>query len=192
MTRKGWFIIPGVQDGDRTLEDQVTALKPALEECKGKSILDMGCAEGLIGLEFMRAGALCCFGIDTVGDHLAVARSQCAGLRMDFMKASVEEFDAHLMPDPFGVGQYDIVLALGVAHKLQQPRIGIELAARMSKDLVLLRRGLRQVNGVISSKFFKGTVDSHALLRYLGFDLDMVVDGPPPHCEAVEYWRRRT
>lgn len=186
---KGWFIIPGVQDGDRTVEEQVEALKPAIAESSGKTVLDIGCAEGLAGREFALAGARCVFGIDSVDGHIEIARQMCAGLPMEF---AVAKLGKDPMPvSPFGNEQFDIVLALGVSHKLRHPEIGINIAAQSSAGLVLLRRGLRQTGGVISSKHYpENTCDTYALMREHGFEMEKVVDGPPPHCEAVEYWRR--
>ena len=189
--RHGWFVIPDVQTGDRTVEQQTKALAPAIAECAGKSILDIGCAEGLVGREFVRAGARCCLGIDTVQDHIHVAMSQCEGLPMSFHLASIAQFENEPIPNPFGVEQYDIVLALGVAHKLEHPRVAIEVAARYCKDLMLLRRGLRQVDGVVSSKHFNNKADTHAILRDNGFEMEKLVKGPAPFFEAVEYWRRQ-
>ena len=188
--RHGWFIIPGVQNGDRTVDQQTKALAPALAECAGKSVLDIGCAEGLVGREFVRAGAVCCLGIDTVQDHIQVACRQCEGLPIRFHVGSIAEFETKPLPNPFGVDRYDIVLALGVAHKLEYPGVGIEVAARYCGNLILLRRGLRQVDGVVSSKHFANKADTHAILRDSGFALEKLVDGPAPFFEAVEYWRR--
>jgi predicted RNA methylase len=188
--RHGWFVIPGVQTGDRTADEQCAALKVAIDHCKGKTVLDLGCAEGLIGKAFAKAGARCVLGVDNLADHIKVAREQCNGLPMEFTVASLEAFINTPLPDPFAVGKYDIVLALGVSHKLQSPRNGIELAARYSKDLVLFRRGLRQTDGVIRSKHFANSVDQHELMRELGFEMDHLAEGVPPHNEAVEYWRR--
>jgi len=182
--RKGWFIIPGVQDGNVTLDDQMIALWPAVAEAKGKSVLDIGCAEGLIGREFARAGAASVVGFDSVEEHLQVARAQCAEWGMLFLLAN--------MNDPRPVYPFDIVLCLNVAHKLRDPAVGIRFAAESSRDLVLLRSGRgADAKGVIKGKHSGHTCDSHALMGEFGFALERVVDGPKDRPEPVEYWRRR-
>lgn len=190
--RHGWIEIHGVQTGDRTLEEQTIALRPAIAECAGKAVLDLGCSEGLIGREFVLAGARCCFGIDSLADHIKVAREQCKGLPMEFLLAGLMDFDTKPLPNPFKVEKYEIVLALGVAHKLEQPRVAVELAARMSSDLVLFRRGHRQNDdGIIRAKHFSNTVDQPKVMQSLGFTMEKLVEGIGPHFEAVEYWRRK-
>lgn len=188
--RKGWFIIENVQDGDRTLEQQVEALRPAIAECAGKTVLDIGCAEALVTREFILGGAVRAFGVDAVPDHLEVARGICKGLPVEFALAKL---GTDPMPgSPFGDKTYDIVLALGVAHKLPLPEVGITIAAQLSRDLVLLRSGTRQEGGIIHNKYRPHiTCDAHAIMRSNGFELEQVVAGPSPFHESVEYWRKQ-
>jgi len=184
--RKGWFIIPGVQDGDRTVEEQAEALRPAMAEAAGKTVLDLGCAEGLLTREFIYAGAKMAFGVDSVPAHLDVAREVCKGMPVQFAQCLLGTV-ALRTPAP----SFDIVMALGVVHKLPFPDVGVRIAAQLSHDLVLLRSGLRQRNGIITAKQHpQNTCDSHALMREHGFELEKVVQGPGPHFESVEYWRK--
>jgi SAM-dependent methyltransferase len=134
MLRKGWFAIDGVQDGDRTAEEQLLGLAPAIEAAKGKSVLDLGCAEGLIAKAFCQGGARV-VGIELVEDHLKVAREVCKGLAATFIQASLQEWiDTHPHPE-----QFDVVLALGIAHKLHDPATLLNFAARSAKELVVFR-----------------------------------------------------
>lgn len=182
--REGWFVIPGVQKGVVTLDDQMIALWPAVVEAKGKTVLDLGCAEGLIGREFARAGAATVVGLDSIVAHLAVAIDQCRDLPMRFAHADLNDPQSELFAD--------IVLCLNVAHKLRFPAVGIRFAAKSSRDLVLLRSGRgADAKGIIKSKHHhNNTCDSHAIMRDNGFRLQMVVDGPKDRQEPVEYWRR--
>lgn len=184
--RKGWFILPG-QDGDRILEDQILALEPALAECAGKTVLDLGCAEGLIGREFARAGALMVHGIDSVAGHIEVAEEQCAGLPMTFEVCNLGSVETQ---PPQNVGdKYDIVLALGVIHKLRFPEQGLRYAASKSSGLLLLRSGRGAVNGIITSKGWPANkCNSHAVLLEMAMRLTKVVPGPKQYQEDVEYW----
>lgn len=184
MTRKGWFVIPGVQDGYVTLEDQLMALQPALDEAAGKTVLDIGCAEGLISREFARAGAVSVTGMDSILEHLDVAREQCKGLPIHFVRADINKPQPHYSAD--------IVLALGVIHKLHTPEVGLRFASACAASLLLLRSGRGVIGGVIRGKYSGITVDSHAFMRAAGFDLENVTGGPPGREEeAVEYWRKR-
>ena len=46
----GWFTT-AKRPGDRTLEQQLVGLDKVLAEVAGKTVLDAGCAEGLISME---------------------------------------------------------------------------------------------------------------------------------------------
>lgn len=185
VARHGWLKIPGVQDGDRTLAEQIAALAPALAECRGKAVLDLGCAEGLISLEFSKAGASFVLGVDNKASHLEVARRVCKAKGLEFKEINLKNADPET---PF---TFDIVLALGIIHKLTLPDAGLRFAARSAKNLLLLRSGRGSVNGIISGKHSGVSCDSHAILREEGFALEKAVTGPPPESEQVEYWRRR-
>ncbi len=184
--RKGWLTIPGVQEGERTLEEQILALAPALAECSGKTVLDLGAAEGLISLEFAKAGAVRVLGIERETDHLKVAHSlvfdgPCA---LKFKQWNIKKANPQRPLD------YDIVLALGIIHKLAFPEIGLRWAARSAKELLLLRSGRGSVEGIIKGKYSRNTCDSAAVMREEGFELEKTVDGPPGRDEPCEYWRR--
>lgn len=187
MQRKGWFIIPGVQDGDRTVEEQMIAVRPALAEAKGKTVLDLGCAEGLIGREFARAGALSVLGVDSVGGHLQVAQEQCKGLPMKFRQA---DFQVLALAAPGNGNQYDIVLALGVVHKMKHPGDGVHFVAKSARSLVLFRAKGGVTDGIVRSKHFGANwCNSYEIMRSHGFELEKVVNGARE--ETVEYWRRQ-
>lgn len=189
--RKGWFIIPGVQDGDRTLEEQMLGVTAALAEAKGKTVLDLGCAEGLIGREFARAGAIDVEGIESLEVHAAVGRTQCAGLPVYFSVLDLQDHSARMLAIG-GIKQYDIVLSLGVCHKLQYPADGIRFSARSSLDLVLIRLCASEEakTGILRSKHYHDNAcDVGAIMVEEGFELERVLPGPRE--ETVHYWRRR-
>lgn len=180
---KGWYIIPGVQDGDRTLEEQMQAVLPALRECAGKRVLDLGCAEGLMAIEFAKAGAAHVHGMEWLERHLAVAAKMAGDL------PNITFTRVHLKYPPVAE-PFDIVLCLGVVHKLHDPGPGLRWAMACTNGLLLFRAGLRQKGGVVFSKHSTASVDAHAMLRQGGFTLEKVIRGPKPHEEKVEYWRR--
>lgn len=188
MKRKGWFKIPGVQDGDRTLEEQIEAIRPALDEVRGKVVLDMGCAEGLIGREFARAGAARVHGIDSVEAHIAAARQQCAELPMTFQSGDLQKISREALAAQ-SFERFDFVLALGICHKFRFPEHGVRFAAKSCRELLLLR-GF-EPGGIVRSKHFKmNKCDAHAVFEAEGFVREPTRTGGT-HFEAVEYWRRR-
>lgn len=180
--RHGWFKIPGRQGGDRTLAEQRTGVEKALFECKGKTVLDLGCAEGLLSLEFAIHGAQLVHGIDALGDHLTVAQEVCLLHR----NISFEQMDLNY---PLDLNRrFDIVLALGVAHKLLEPAMGIRYAAAHAGDLILVRM-TRYADRVLKSKFNSNECDVGEELSTFGFALECVEPGPRQ--ETVHYFRRR-
>lgn len=133
--RKGWFAIAGVQDGDRTVEEQMLGLKPALEWAKGKTVLDLGSAEGAISKEFLLAGAVKVTGIELNYDMVRMADRLCMDMNARFIHASLKEWiDNH--PDP---EKFDVVLALSIAHKLHDPADLLNFACKSAKEVVVFR-----------------------------------------------------
>lgn len=183
---KGWFKVPGIRPaGDRTLEEQMMGLGPALEEAKGKSVLDLGCAEGLISREFAKAGAASILGIELLESHLEVARIVCKKWpHITFRQAHLDDYIAEQVE----IRQYDIVLALGIIHKLRDPGIPLEFAARSARDLMLFRAPAKATDGVIRSKHSTAEVNVPEVMARNGFVEEKLIPGV--RGEACQYWRR--
>lgn len=110
--RKGWFKTDG-QDGDRTLTEQMQGLQPLLRMALNKSILDVGCAEGLISITLHDAGARLVHGIEIVPDHIRTANALRSGRPISFEVADAQTYRP--------TRRYDIVVMLAVLHKLPDP-----------------------------------------------------------------------
>lgn len=144
---KGWFHIDGVQTGDRQLAEQMAGLEwfkgqPGL--LAGASILDIGCAEGLIGMEFLEMTMGHGMKGNLVGLEMLPSRVKTAdeiararGLRFysAFVQHDAETFHLQsLWAEPF-----DVVLALAIAHKLKEPGEFLRAAAGMCRKFMAIR-----------------------------------------------------
>ena len=185
--KKGWFTIPGVQDGARTLEEQLQGLAPMLAECNGKTVLDLGCAEGLIAEACLRAGASRVYGLDNNPALLKVAHSLALDPhRVRFVEQNI---DAGPDDDDRACAQSDIVLMLAVIHKLREPADKLRMWSELCGDLLVMRLPVGS-SGEFGSKHFPGErCDSRAVLTERGFTLERTEPGP--RGELVHYWRRR-
>lgn len=137
---KGWFRIDGVQDGDRTVGQQLLGLETVAEHFRGAHVLDVGCAEGLIGRHCVDAwGAASVDGVTSVQYEIDEAHRQCAGRPMAFylcdlrMPEEIARLDCRLRLS------YDIVLLLSVLHKVRDPMRLLAWAVRYAAGLVVIR-----------------------------------------------------
>jgi SAM-dependent methyltransferase len=183
---KGWFAIPGVQAGDRTLDEQLLGLEPMLKEVPGKIVLDLGSAEGLISRTCVERGARRVVGLEVNKPMLAVARqwvcdpNVCQFEFRDLNKTPSAEDSRSL--------RADIVLALAVFHKLSDPEKSVRDWVRFAGELVVVRLPVNS-NGEFHSKFRTHMrCDLNQLMPRLGFQLERVERGP--RTERVQYWRR--
>lgn len=186
--RKGWFKIPGVQDGDRSADEQMLGLEPALKACAGKSVLDLGAAEGLISAAIARAGATRVRAVEMVPDHVTAARRVCKGLPVEVIQAELWGYiAAHSYPE-----QFDIVLALSIAHKLRDPGVLLAFAARSAKELVVFRGpGKKDMfwDGWLKAKFGDGKCHVPTVMQENGFVEGETLDSA--RGERVQYWHRK-
>lgn len=182
--RKGWFIIEGYQDGDRTLAEQMLGIEPALAECKGKTVLDLGCAEGLIGREFARAGANV-LGVELLPGHVEAAEEACKG--MPNIRFICKELSAYIAERP-NPEQFDIVLSLGIAHKLKFPGVLTEFAARSARNLLLFRAPAKGAGGIVTGKHSGIECHVPTIMEQHGFQEEKIIEGV--RGESVQYWRK--
>jgi 2-polyprenyl-3-methyl-5-hydroxy-6-metoxy-1,4-benzoquinol methylase len=182
---RGWFDRPGVQ-GDRTLAQQMTGLDLVVEVARGRTVLDLGCAEGLIGLELMRAGAEQLDGIELVHNRVVAAgrNAEAAGLPARFWRQDLETFadepPADLAP------RYGIVLALSVAHKLARPERFLAAAAERCADLLAVRLPAPVIRDRRSGFV---PVDAVALLS--GLDFALIAEPAGSFGEWIGLFRRQ-
>jgi len=184
-TGKGWFKLPGIRDGDRSIEEQLLGLDLALAQAAGKTVLDLGCAEGAISREFAKAGATLVVGIELLETHLKFARKVCKGLPVEFIRANIMD---HIEKVGEINQRFDIVLALSIIHKMDDPAIPLRFAARSCRDLLLYRASKHAVDGVTRSKHTHVLCDAHAVLREEGFE--QLQSMKAVRGEVLEYWKR--
>lgn len=184
-TNRRWFKVPGInKPADRTLEEQMRGLDRALAAAPGKTVLDLGCAEGLIALEFAKVGAKVT-GVEVLDYHLEVALDVC-GHRVDLIKHDLNVWSEV----ESNAWRSEIVLALAVLHKLRDVKRGLELAARSAGNLIVFRwpAWYDIKNGVLRSKHHASAVEVRGVMTREGFALEHRAEGP--RGEPVEYWRR--
>lgn len=128
---KGWFVTEE-RSGDRTLDQQMLGLAPLVNFARGRHVLDVGCAEGLISCALKTEGAASVLGVDIVPGHIDVARRRTADqFGLGFMLADANEFEPSI--------QYDAVLLLGILHKLRNPAEACKRIAKHCSGMCVIR-----------------------------------------------------
>jgi hypothetical protein len=147
----GWFKIPDLQKGKVDLRRQTAGLDVVREACSGASLLDLGCAEGLVSLEMAKAGARLVHGVEIIADRLQVAETlfqkDCPQVERQFIAWDLTRFDELFLdvtPDttpaqPSLLTRYDVVLCLAIAQKLSNPGRFLRLAATICSDILAVR-----------------------------------------------------
>ena len=151
--------------GDRTFEQQMTGLDWLAEACRGKSILDFGCAEGLIGLHLLKHGAEHVFGVELLKERVGKATRT----------AALQGFEDSTV---FTVGDantyrpgttYHVTLALAILHKLKDPSTVARRLARATREMIVLRLPPATGSTIVDRRSGNVPHDIDAVLREEGF-----------------------
>jgi SAM-dependent methyltransferase len=133
--------------GDR--QDRLASLEPILAAAAGKSVLDIGCHEGIVAEAFARAGARHLDGCELSERALQAARLRVAPLLPEsrFFRCDLSEGPGALARLPLHP-LYDIVCYLGMHHHLipqMAPKLLTalvhDIAARTGEQLVVRTDG---------------------------------------------------
>lgn len=176
---KGWFVTKG-REGDRTLEQQLVGLDDLFEAAKGKTVLDVGCAEGLISIELAQRGALAVHGVEIVEEHVKVGNKLRGGLPV-----TLEVGDANVWQPK---RQYDIVIALALLQKVRDPSTVCARLAAAARELVVLRLPPKHAPTIIDER--SGNVPHHIdkVMEAHGFRCAQTLAGT--FDEHISYWQR--
>ena len=182
---KTWFPM-GKGDHERTLQQQMTGLRPLLDELRmskqrGRplTVLDVACAEGLIGMEFAKAGADWVHGFELVAERITDARRLSVGMPCSWEVADVNTYAP--------VRTFDVVACLSILHKLPDPSSTLRrLVGSCCERLVVIRL---PPGGpvVIDPRSGNYPHDLDKVLRGLRFNLEQETEGPLG--EWTGYWR---
>lgn len=181
-----WFRIKGEADGDRTLAEQLMGLDPMFAEVQGKSVLDLGAAEGLISIECARRGAASVRGLEIVSGHVDIARRLGRGLPCRFECADV----AVMAKEEMEAGKtrpVDIVLALAILHKLRHPQTVAKYIAAIA-GLAVVRYPEGSMGVIRDERSGFTAFDVPTFFRDRGFKIERSEHGP--RGEYMHYFRR--
>jgi tRNA (mo5U34)-methyltransferase len=108
------------------------------QDLTGKSVLDVGCSDGFFSFEAEKRGAGRVVGFDEWSSPFV---DRPAGFdtvhRLLNSKVEFHRLDLQTL-DPTQLGQFDIVLCLGVLYHLKHPLLGIEQLRKLTKDMLIL------------------------------------------------------
>lgn len=178
--KRRWFHV-GNDAGDRSLDQQLVGLARLFDVCKGRSVLDLGCAEGLISMELVKAGATAAHGIEVVPEHVTLGRKLVGDLPVTLECADLNTWRPK--------ASYDIVIALALLHKLKDPSAGCAAFCEAAKDLMVIRTPPKVDPWVIvDQRSGRKPHDIGKVLAGNGFKLKLQVEGT--FGEVIGYWGR--
>lgn len=178
---KGWFVTSGRQ-GDRTLEQQLEGLGELLRGCPGKTVLDVGCAEGLISIELAKRGALAVHGIEIVPEHVKVGLTLRGNLPV-----TLEVGDANTWAPR---RDYDIVIMLALLQKVRNPSDVCRRMVAAARKGVVLRLPPKHAPTIVDERsgFFPHDIDQ--VMVDSGFERKITLAGT--FSEWIGYYERVT
>jgi tRNA (mo5U34)-methyltransferase len=113
-------------------------------DLSGKSVLDVGCSDGFFAFECEKRGAGRVVAFDEWSSPYIdrpegfETAHRLLGSKVEFRRLDLQTLD------PAQLGQFDVVLCLGVLYHLRHPLLGIEQLARLTKDTLYLETEVSQ------------------------------------------------
>ncbi len=127
--------LPGGQviQGSQTIEQLRTRVAqfPLPEDLRGKTVLDIGAWDGWFSFEMERRGARVT-AVDCIEQPGLLLAKERLRSRVDYRVMDVYELS------PESIGQFDIVLFLGVLYHLKHPLLALEKVCALTRELACI------------------------------------------------------
>jgi trans-aconitate methyltransferase len=190
MPEARWFSEPG-KPGFRSMALQKQGLEPLWTGAlAGASVLDVGCAEGLISLKCLRGGAATVHGIDNRAGAIKAAAKAAADAKVA-KRCLFEVKDASTYAP---ARTYDVVLLLAVLHKLRDPSVAFQRFLRAADETCVVRLPRTDWPVLMDARSENVAHNLALVAEREGFELAGETDGPrvddQPH-EWVGYFARK-
>lgn len=131
--------------GKWPLDDRFQGLDECFRRCAGKSVLDLGAAEGLVALRCLQHGAAAVTGFELDGGRVATAQKLLAGEGFreqgTFHAGDLRDWEAFVAScgDRLNAA-YDVVLYLGIHQHLGDSRVSVlKGAMKRARELFVIR-----------------------------------------------------
>lgn len=178
--------MPGKQDGDRTIEQQMKGLDRALLEMDGAKVLDLGCAEGLVGLECAKRNAKVVYGFEVVDEHVHVANTLHANLHAVCLDLNDK---AGVRSELAKVGKVHVCLMLAILHKLREPGHVVDKVLDInSPEVIVIRTAERSPGFVYDERSNFKKYEFQPRLAKAGYTMEHTCFGPKN--EWMGYFRK--
>jgi SAM-dependent methyltransferase len=159
------------------IDQQLIGLDLLWLELNGAAVLDVGCAEGLISQRCWDAGAALVHGVDNRSG--AIEEASRAHGRLEFFVHDCETWEPPRL--------YDVVLMLGVLHKLADPAKALRKYLAACIEFAVVRLPTWPI--LIDSRSGNVPIDLEQVAGECGFKLTEKTSGP--HGQWVGYLSRQ-
>ncbi|WGF87360.1 class I SAM-dependent methyltransferase [Marinivivus vitaminiproducens] len=178
-SRRPYYAAPELGlHGRTTIAIRLAGLHPVVSLLRGRHVLDLGCAEGVVLQEMLKGGPASGHGVDNSAERIASAKRLHIDPRLHFDVVDLNRttcFDAPV----FRQG-YDVVLMLGVYQHL----------AAASRPIVL-RRALERCRERFVLRIPRchiERIDPSEIVRNAGFAVEQAIE--PERGEPVTIYKR--
>ncbi len=132
----GWYAVEGLQAGQVDFEDRIDGLEFIARRAEGKTVYDLGCAEGLIAQWLVTRGALGAIGFDYNKSRVDMGNAiTCPSVNLYVL--DLEEIAEKGFKETKPCA--DIVLCLAILQKMRRPEKLLDMAMALCGEWLVIR-----------------------------------------------------
>lgn len=145
---------------NRIVQREHYFLNPLLALCggdlKGRRVLDLACNAGWWSLAAIRAGAAYVYGVDGRAMHIEQANVVFSEFDVDPPRYRFEERNVFDLDD---IGEFEVVLCLGLLYHVAKPFELLERISRWNRDLLVIDTSVNRYPGSLLELHRESTSD---------------------------------